>query len=228
MREIVLDTETTGLSPETGDRVVEIGCVELYNHIPTGKTFQTYLNPERSMDVGAQEIHGLTADFLKNQPIFLKIADEFLSFIGKSTLIIHNAEFDLSFINSELKRIGRENIEFERAIDTLSIARKKFPGAQNSLDALCRRFDVDNSRRDLHGALLDSEILAEVYLELIGGKEPDLNLVNQKKGDGKKTTNTRRQTNKRDTPLKYGISQVEKEQHLKFMHNLKNPIWNKR
>jgi DNA polymerase-3 subunit epsilon len=228
MREIVLDTETTGLSPEKGDRVVEIGCVELFNHIPTGKIFQTYLNPERSMGAVAQEIHGLTDDFLKNQPIFLKIVDEFLSFIGESTLIIHNAEFDLSFMNSELKRIGRENIKFERAIDTLSIARKKFPGAQNNLDALCRRFDVDSSRRDLHGALLDSEILAEVYLELIGGKEPDLNLVNQKKEEGKKTTNTRRQENKRDTLLKYGISQVEEEQHLEFMQNLKNPIWNKK
>ena len=227
MREIVLDTETTGLSPEKGDRVVEIGCVELFNHVPTGKTFQTYLNPERSMEMGAQEIHGLTDDFLKNQPIFLKIVDEFLSFIGESTLVIHNAEFDLAFMNSELNRIGRENIEFERAIDTLSIARKKFPGAQNSLDALCRRFDVDNSRRDLHGALLDSEILAEVYLELIGGKEPDLNLVNQKKEDSEKTTNTRRKPNKRDTPLKHGVSQAEEEKHLEFIQNLKTPIWNK-
>ena len=228
MREIVLDTETTGLSPETGDRIVEIGCVELFNHVPTGKTFQTYLNPERSMDVGAQEIHGLTDDFLLNQPIFLKIVDEFLSFIGESTLIIHNAEFDLAFMNSELKRIGGKNIEFERVIDSLAVARKKFPGAQNNLDALCRRFNIDNSRRNLHGALLDSEILAEVYLELIGGKEPDLNLVNQKKEDGKKTTTSRRHANKRDKTLKYGISQVEEEQHLEFMQNLKNPIWNKR
>ena len=227
MREIVLDTETTGLSPEKGDRVVEIGCVELFNHVPTGKTFQTYLNPERLMDAGAQEIHGLTDDFLKSQPIFLKIVDEFLSFIGESTLVIHNAKFDLAFMNNELNRIGRENIEFERAIDTLSIARKKFPGAQNNLDALCRRFDVDSSRRDLHGALLDSEILAEVYLELIGGKEPDLNLVNKKKEDSKKNTNTRRESNKRDTPLNYGISQAEEQQHLEFMKNLKNPIWNK-
>ena len=228
MREIVLDTETTGLNPETGDRIVEIGCVELFNHVPTGKTFQTYLNPERSMDVGAQEIHGLTDDFLLNQPIFLKIVDEFLSFIGESTLIIHNAEFDLAFMNSELKRIGGKNIEFERVIDTLAVARKKFPGAQNNLDALCRRFNIDNSRRNLHGALLDSEILAEVYLELIGGKEPDLNLVNQKKEDGKKTTTSRRHANKRDKTLKYGISQVEEQQHLEFMQNLKNPIWNKR
>ena len=227
MREIVLDTETTGLSPEKGDRVVEIGCVELFNHVPTGKTFQTYLNPERSMDVGAQEIHGLTDDFLEKQPLFLKIVDEFLSFIGESALVIHNAEFDLAFINGELSRVSRENIKFERAIDTLSLARKKFPGAQNSLDALCRRFDVDNSRRDLHGALLDSKILAEVYLELIGGKEPDLNLVNQKKEDSKKNTITRRESHKRDTPLKYGISQVEEEKHQEFIQNLKTPIWNK-
>ncbi|MBL07730.1 MAG: DNA polymerase III subunit epsilon [Rhodobiaceae bacterium] len=227
MREIVLDTETTGLSPEKGDRVVEIGCVELFNHVPTGKTFQTYLNPERLMDAGAQEIHGLTDDFLKSQPIFLKIVDEFLSFIGESTLVIHNAKFDLAFMNNELNRIGRENIEFERAIDTLSIARKKFPGAQNNLDALCRRFDVDSSRRDLHGALLDSEILAEVYLELIGGKEPDLNLVNKKKEDSKKNTNTRRESNKRDTPLNYDVSQEEEAEHLEFIQNIKNPIWNK-
>ena len=227
MREIVLDTETTGLSPEKGDRVVEIGCVELFNHVPTGKTFQTYLNPERSMDAGAQEIHGLTDDFLKNQPIFLKIVDEFLSFIGESALVIHNAKFDLAFMNGELNRIGRENIEFERAIDTLSIARKKFPGAQNNLDALCRRFNVDSSRRDLHGALLDSEILAEVYLELIGGKEPDLNLVNKKKEDSKKNTNTTRESNKRDIPLNYGVSREEEEEHLEFIQNIKNPIWNK-
>ena len=179
MREIVLDTETTGLSPDKGDRVVEIGCVELINHVPTSNTFQVYLNPEREMDEGAQRIHGLTNEFLQDKPKFEAIAEDFISYIGESKIIAHNASFDINFLNSELSRLNKAKISQERVIDTLKIAREKYPGARNSLDALCKRFFVDNSNRKLHGALLDSELLAEVYLELIGGKEPDLALAEE-------------------------------------------------
>ena len=181
MREIVLDTETTGLSPNKGDRVVEIGCVELINHVPTENTFQVYLNPERDMDEGAQRVHGLTNEFLLDKPKFSEIAEEFISYIGESKIIAHNASFDINFLNSELARVDKSKISDERVVDTLKIAREKYPGARNSLDALCKRFLVDNSNRKLHGALLDSELLAEVYLELIGGKEPDLALAVEKK-----------------------------------------------
>ena len=170
MREIVLDTETTGLSPNKGDRVVEIGCVELINHVPTENTFQVYLNPERDMDEGAQRVHGLTNEFLLDKPKFSEIAEEFISYIGESKIIAHNASFDINFLNSELARVDKSKILDERVVDTLKMAREKYPGARNSLDALCKRFLVDNSNRKLHGALLDSELLAEVYLELIGGK----------------------------------------------------------
>ena len=176
MREIVLDTETTGLSPDNGDRVVEIGCVELINHVPTSNTFQVYLNPEKQMDPGAEKVHGLTNEFLVDKPKFIDVADDFLSFIGSSTLVAHNADFDVGFLNSELSRAKKEKIKTNRVVDTLKIARTKYPGARNSLDALCKRFSIDNSNRELHGALLDSELLAEVYLELVGGKEPNLEL----------------------------------------------------
>jgi len=174
MREIVLDTETTGFDPETGDRIVEIGAVELFNHLPTGKVYHQYINPERGMPTGAFEVHGLGDDFLRDKPIFSKVGQHFLDFIEDSHLIIHNASFDIKFLNAELKWIDLPPIPWERAIDTLAIARKKFPGSPASLDALCRRFGIDNASRTLHGALLDSEILAEVYLELIGGRQPGL------------------------------------------------------
>lgn len=174
MREIVLDTETTGFDPKTGDRMVEIGGVELLNHMPTGRTYHQYINPERDMPEGAFAVHGLSEEFLRDFPVFKDIADEFLAFIGDAKLVIHNAGFDIPFLNAELGWCRRPQIPMEQAIDTLIIARKKFPGAGNSLDALCRRFGIDNSHRELHGALLDSEILAEVYLELIGGRQPGL------------------------------------------------------
>ena len=174
MREIVLDTETTGLEPATGDRIVEIGAIELLNHKPTGKHYHQYINPERLMPHEAFAVHGLGDDFLREKPVFAAIADAFLQFIGDAALVIHNASFDMKFLNAELGRLKKPAIPFERAIDTLGIARKKFPGSPVSLDALCRRFGIKNSARTLHGALLDSEILAEVYLELIGGRQPDL------------------------------------------------------
>jgi DNA polymerase-3 subunit epsilon len=176
MREIVWDTETTGFDPNAGDRLVEIGAVELHQHIPTGRVYHQYINPERDMPEGAFEVHGLSIEFLKDYPVFAKVGQEFLDFVGDATLIAHNANFDMRFINAELGWAGLQQIPANRALDTLEIARKKFPGAQNSLDALCRRFGIDNSAREKHGALLDSEILAEVYLELVGGRQPDLTL----------------------------------------------------
>jgi DNA polymerase III subunit epsilon len=177
MREIVLDTETTGFDPESGDRIVEIGAVELWNHLPTGKVYHQYINPQRDMPASAFEVHGLSFEFLQDKPIFNDIAPAFLEFIADSPLVIHNASFDMKFLNAELKNSGHRPIAMARAIDTLLIARSKFPGSPASLDALCRRFGVDNSAREKHGALLDSEILAEVYLELIGGRQPDLTLA---------------------------------------------------
>ena len=176
MREIVLDTETTGFDPETGDRIVEIGAVELMRHVPTGRTFHQYINPERSMPQSAFEVHGLGDDFLRDKPVFREIGQAFLDFIGDAKLVIHNAAFDMKFLNAELGWMGLRQLPWEQAIDTLAIAKKKYPGSPASLDALCRRFGIDNSARTLHGALLDSEILAEVYLELIGGRQPDFAL----------------------------------------------------
>lgn len=177
MREIVLDTETTGLDPETGDRIVEIGALELLHHVPTGRTFHVYLNPERPMSPDAFAIHGLGDDFLRDKPVFAAVAADFLRFIGDARLVIHNASFDMKFLNAELARLGRPPLAMTRVVDTLALARTRFPGAQASLDALCRRFGIDNSSRTLHGALLDSEILAEVYLELVGGRQPGLALA---------------------------------------------------
>jgi DNA polymerase III subunit epsilon len=178
MREIVLDTETTGLDPVDGHRIVEIGAVELFNHMPTGRTYHQYINPDRSMPKEAFEVHGLGDAFLADKPRFSLIASAFLDFVASDVLVIHNAAFDMKFLNSELQRAGHAPMPMSRALDTVQIARSKFPGSPASLDALCRRFGIDNSMREKHGALLDSEILAEVYLELIGGRQPDLVLSN--------------------------------------------------
>ena len=177
MREIVLDTETTGFEPSEGHRIVEIGAVELMNHLPTGNTYHQYINPERPMPKEAFEVHGLGDDFLRDKPVFARIGRAFLDFISDAPLVIHNAAFDMKFLNFELDRAGLPLLPNARAKDTLMIARAKFPGSPASLDALCRRFNIDNSMREKHGALLDSEILAEVYLELIGGRQPDLVLA---------------------------------------------------
>lgn len=176
-REIVFDTETTGLSPNAGDRIVEIGCVEMLNHIPTGNTFHVYLNPERDMPEGAFAVHGLSSAFLADKPVFAAVADSFLDFIADGRLVAHNASFDMGFVNAELARLGHPGIGEERVVDTLVIARRKHPFAPNSLDALCQRYGIDNSRRTKHGALLDAEILAEVYMELLGGRQADLGLA---------------------------------------------------
>ena len=227
MREIVLDTETTGLDPRTGDRIVEIGAVELWNHLPTGKTFHKYLNPERNMPEEAQAVHGLTEEFLRDKPLFSQIVDDFLLFIKGSKLIIHNASFDMKFINAELESAKKSKLANDIAIDTLSIARKKFPGSPASLDALCRRFNIDNTARTLHGALLDSEILAEVYLELIGGRQPDFGL-SDKNIDNDIKLDENRPTLKRPVPLKRRLTDEEERAHLDFVKKLgANSVWQK-
>ncbi|KZB52366.1 DNA polymerase III subunit epsilon [Thalassospira xiamenensis] len=177
MREIVLDTETTGLDPYADHRLVEIGCIELFNHMPTGRQYHQYINPQRPMPKEAFDVHGLGDDFLKDQPVFAEVVDDFLEFIGDdSHLVIHNAAFDMKFLNAELEWLSKPKIAMDRAIDTVQMARKKFPGSPVSLDALCRRFKIDNSNRTLHGALLDSDLLALVYLELLGGRQHGLSL----------------------------------------------------
>ncbi|MEC8642063.1 MAG: DNA polymerase III subunit epsilon, partial [Pseudomonadota bacterium] len=174
MREIVLDTETTGISPSDGHRIIEIGALELFNQTPTGEQFHIYINPEREIDAGAVNVHGLTSEFLSDKPVFADVATGFLEFIAESRLVIHNAAFDMGFLNAELVRRGMAALPMERAVDTLTMARRKVPGAQASLDALCRRFEIDNSHRDLHGALVDADLLASVYIELLGGRQRHL------------------------------------------------------
>ena len=227
MREIVMDTETTGLDPQSGDRIVEIGGVELVNHLPTGRTYHQYINPERSMPKEAFEIHGLGDEFLRDYPVFSRIANEFLDFVGDAKLVIHNASFDMMFLNAELGWLGKPPLPMSQAIDTLQIARRKFPGAQASLDALCKRFGVDNSAREKHGALLDSEILAEVYLELLGGRHQGLTLAigNQREGQ---TVQKDWTPPPRPSPLPPRISEEELAAHEAFVSELgENAIWSR-
>ncbi len=227
MREIVLDTETTGFDPETGDRIVEIGAVELMGHMATGKTYHQYINPERAMPQSAFEIHGLGDKFLADKPKFAEIGRAFLDFIGDSKLIIHNAAFDIKFLNAELKWMNLPQIPWEQALDTLAIARKRFPGSPASLDALCRRFNIDNTSRTLHGALLDSEILAEVYLELIGGRQPDFGLSTQTQTSGGQTE-AQWTPKPRPTPLPSRITDKEAAAHAEFVSKLgDDALWSK-
>lgn len=230
MREIVLDTETTGFKPEEGDRIVEIGAVELFNHMPTGRTYHQYINPERSMPQEAFEVHGLGDDFLRDKPVFAKIAQDFVTFVGDAKLVIHNAAFDMKFINAELGWVKRPAIPWEQAIDTLDIARKKFPGSPASLDALCRRFGIDNSSRTLHGALLDSEILAEVYLELIGGRQPDFGLSagEETPTQAQLDTDSTWRPQPRKHPLPSRLSEAEAAAHAAFVEAMgDSAIWKK-
>lgn len=223
-REIVLDTETTGLSPATGDRIVEIGCVELINHIPTGQHFHVYLNPERDMPEEAFRVHGLSSEFLRDKPKFAEVADDFLEFVGDGTLVIHNAPFDMGFLNAELKKLNRRELR-NTVIDTVMVARERHPGARVSLDALCKHYGIDNSKRTLHGALLDSEILAEVYLELIGGRQVGLALVAETR-----TTRTMfaavEPARQRTVALAPRLTEAEHEAHLKLVGTLgADAIW---
>ncbi|MDP2740244.1 MAG: DNA polymerase III subunit epsilon [Pseudorhodobacter sp.] len=229
MREIVLDTETTGLEPAEGHRIVEIGALELFNHMPTGRTFQRYLNPQRPMPKEAFEVHGLGDDFLRGQPLFSAIAGDLLDFIGEATLVIHNAAFDMKFLNAELKAAGLPTLPFARALDTVMMARQKFPGSPASLDALCRRFGV-NTARDKHGALLDSEILAEVYLELIGGRQPNLVLATTARSpSGKPGITLDWRPKPRPQPLPARQTEAEAAAHLDLIARLGDgAIWKKR
>jgi len=220
MREIVLDTETTGFDPQGGDRIVEIGAIELIGHVPTQNQFHEYIDPERSMPQEAFEVHGLGDDFLRGKPKFAAIGQAFLDFIGDAKLVIHNAAFDMKFLNAELNWMGLPQIPYEQAIDTLDIARRRFPGSPASLDALCRRFGIDNSARTLHGALLDSEILAEVYLELIGGRQPDFGLSTETAKQGTATTNDTWTAKPREKALPSRLSEKEKAAHAAFVSDL--------
>ncbi|MDP6473304.1 MAG: DNA polymerase III subunit epsilon [Alphaproteobacteria bacterium] len=223
MREIVLDTETTGFDPAGGDRIVEVGCVELVNHVASGKTFQSYINPERDMPEGAFRVHGLSSQFLADKPKFADVVEDLLGFLGEDKLVIHNASFDLGFLNAEFDSLGRPALPPERAIDTVALARRKYPGAPASLDALCRRFEIDNSERTKHGALLDAELLAEVYLELIGGRQPGLVLrASQAEGAGE---GDQTQTRAARTPRPHAPSQEEEAAHAAFIDILEDPIW---
>jgi DNA polymerase-3 subunit epsilon len=223
MREIVLDTETTGLDPLRGDRVVEIGCVELLNRIPTGASYHVYINPERGMPDDAFRVHGLSEEFLADKPTFATVADDFLAFVEEDALVIHNAAFDVGFLNAELKRANKPLIERERIVDTLMLARRKNPGGSNSLDALCVRYGIDNSRRTKHGALLDSEILAEVYLELLGGRQASLGL-SPLAGLGMKSGGRAAQ---RPVPLPSRLTAEDVATHAAFIATLGggSPIW---
>ena len=223
MREIVLDTETTGFDPLSGHRMVEIGCVELFNHLPTGEVFHRYLNPERDMPEEAFKVHGLSADFLADKPLFAEVAADFLAFIGDAPLVIHNAEFDMRFINAELARLGQPTLPMSRSVDTVAMARKRFPGAQANLDALCRRFEIDNAHRTRHGALLDAELLAEVYLQLIGGRQPGLELG---AGQTSGRTSTAAPILRIARPARpHAPTEEEAAAHAAFVGKLKSPIW---
>ncbi len=225
MREIVLDTETTGIDPLNGDRIVEIGCVELFNHVATGKHYHTYLNPERDMPAEAEAVHGLSAAFLADKPLFPAIVGDFLDFIDGAQLVIHNASFDIGFLNMELVRIGMGKLS-NPVVDTVKIARKRFPGAPASLDALCRRFEIDNSNRTLHGALLDSQLLAEVYLELMGGRQPDLVLAG---GPGQNRATADAGPVRAERPFRparpHAPAPEELAAHDAFVKGLKNAAW---
>ena len=229
MREIVLDTETTGIEPAEGHRLVEIGCVELINHVPTGRVFHQYINPQRDVPPEAFEVHGLSAQFLADKPVFRAVAQDFLAFVGTANLVIHNAAFDMKFLNAELGWAGLPQLAPQRATDTLAIARKRFPGSPASLDALCRRFGIDNSRREKHGALLDSEILAEVYLELIGGRQPDLVLAapeRQHSTDPGATAQPRGQARPRPAPLPLRLTDAETTAHAELIARMGDKaIW---
>ncbi len=228
MREIVLDTETTGFDPQTGDRIVEIGAVELLRHVPTGRTYHQYINPERSMPDDAFQVHGLGDDFLRDKPVFKEIAQDFVEFVGDAKLVIHNAAFDMKFLNAELGWLGMPQIPWDQAVDTLAIARKKFPGSPASLDALCRRYGIDNSARTLHGALLDSEILAEVYLELIGGRQPDFGLSEAESLMANASAVGSDRVAKRPNPLPSRISAEEKNAHDAFVGAMgDNAVWSR-
>ncbi|KUO68070.1 MAG: DNA polymerase III subunit epsilon [Alphaproteobacteria bacterium BRH_c36] len=225
-REIVLDTETTGLSADGGDRLVEIGCVELVNRMPTGREFHVYINPERAVPVEAANVHGLTTEFLFDKPVFAKVARPFLDFIKADTLVIHNADFDVGFLNMELRKLSAPLISGNRVVDTLAIARRKHPGGPNTLDALCKRYGIDNSRRTKHGALLDSLLLAEVYIELLDERQARMELAASGKTGLLAKSNAGAPARVRPNPLPPRLSEAEAKAHMAFLETLgEAAIW---
>lgn len=227
VREISLDTETTGLDPFSGHRVVEIGCVELVNHLRTGAVFHTYLNPQRDMPAEAERVHGLSSEFLKDKPLFKEVASSFLEFIGDSKLVIHNAAFDLKFLNAELDALKKPEIDKSRAVDTVIMARKKYPGQPASLDALCRRFGVDLSGREKHGALLDAELLADVYLELMGGRQTALSLQQQADQQRQQAAEAAEKNQEILTKRRFEPSSEELSSHRAMLEKITDPLWKK-
>lgn len=227
MREIALDTETTGLNPKSGHRVVEIGCVEMINHVATGEVFHAYINPERDMPEEAFAVHGLSEEFLRDHPLFADVAEKFLNFIGDDILVIHNAQFDMGFINAELERTGRPPLDMDRAIDTVKMARQKFPGAQASLDALCKRFGIDNSNRELHGALLDARLLADVYLELKGGRQTGfgLDVEDERAASSLGASDTLVERRQKREPRIFAPSAEELARHEAFISTINDALW---
>lgn len=227
MREIAFDTETTGLDPASGHRIIELGCVEMVDKIRTGRAFQSYLNPQRDVPPEAQAVHGLSSAFLLDKPLFAEVVEAFLEFIGDSTLVIHNAGFDLKFINAELEKVGFATIPAARAVDTVGIARRKFPGSPASLDALCKRFNIDLSSRSKHGALLDAELLADVYLELCGGRQASIQLFDNTK-ENAEALDKRAGGEVAALPARlFKVSAQELEAHRAQLSRLKNPLWEK-
>ena len=230
MREIVFDTETTGLDPATGDRMVEIGCIELMNLVPTGQTYHAYFNPQRDMPSAAEAVHGLSAAFLSDKPLFSDLADELMAFIGDAPLVAHNAGFDFGFLNGELALCGREIVSLSRMVDTVVLARKRHPGAKLSLDALCSRYGIDRSHRVKHGALLDAELLAQVYVELRGGRQIGLGLAGDREEDIKASVEVAPAVRAaplgdRREPRPHSASAEELERHRNFIAGIKDPLW---
>jgi len=225
IREIVFDTETTGFDPTTGDKLVEIGAVELINHVPTGKTYHQYINPEREVPEEVVKVHGLTTEYLKDFPIFADVAQEWIDFVGDDGILVaHNAPFDMKFINYELQKAGFAEYGWDRVIDTLEIAKNKFPGQRNNLDALCKRFNVDNSARTFHGALLDAQLLAEVYLELLGGAEPTMDLSSNSNKNSNIINNKIERVFRE--PRVFAVSEEEIANHRAFLEkNIKGALW---
>lgn len=238
MREIVLDTETTGISAADGHRIIEIGALELVNHSRTGKSLHLYINPERDIEEGAFGVHGISLEFLEDKPLFADIAAELIDFIGDDQMVIHNASFDMGFINAELARLDLPQYPMLRSIDTLAMARKKFPGAQANLNALCRRFEIDNSHRELHGALIDADLLIEVYIELLGGRQPDLSLdpaipksrtpqgdTNPAEGSVGEASGFQIHSGPEKFSRPHAPSDDEQAAHDQFLEKIKDPIW---
>jgi DNA polymerase-3 subunit epsilon len=226
VREVILDTETTGLDPKKGDRLIEIGCIEIYNRIPTGREYHSFINPERDVPAEAQAVHGLSGDFLKDKPLFHKVARNFLDFIGDDTLVIHNAQFDIGFLNFELERAGFATLTMDRVVDTLALARRKHPAGPNNLDALCKRYGIDNSKRTKHGALVDSLLLAEVYIELLGERQAALGLQSNRSGATEKVRAGKRQAPQRPQPLPPRIGAEGLATHRAYIEKLgAKAIW---